>query len=90
TGHFRYREVSGDFDLHCSFTPTYREKYDHAGLMLRLSPEVWIKAGVEFFEGSYHAGVVVTRDWSDWSLVLMETPEAVHFRLARRGQTVEV
>lgn len=89
-GHFRYAEVTGDFDLSCTFTPDYREKYDHAGLMIRMSEELWIKAGVEFLEGEYLAGVVVTRDWSDWSVVPMETPETVSFKLTRRGETVEV
>jgi regulation of enolase protein 1 (concanavalin A-like superfamily) len=43
------------------------EQFDQAGLMLRAGPENWIKAGAEFADGALQIGVVVTRDYSDWS-----------------------
>ena len=44
-------------------------QYDQAGLMVRLSPECWLKTSVEYEDGiSSRLGCVVTnRGYSDWS-----------------------
>jgi hypothetical protein len=44
-------------------------QYDQAGLLVRLSPDCWLKTSVEFEpEGASRLGAVVTnRGWSDWS-----------------------
>ena len=37
-----------------------------------------------------HASVVVTRDWSDWSVVRLEKPSSIWFRMERQGATFEI
>ncbi len=68
-GHFFGMEVTGDFVMttHVSFDPVNR--YDQAGLMVRVSPECWLKTSVEFEPGSDSAlGAVVTNfGYADWS-----------------------
>ena len=68
-GHFLYMDVDGDFVMttHASFTPLHR--YDQAGLMVRVSPECWLKTSVEFEgESESSLGAVVTNfGYSDWS-----------------------
>lgn len=46
----------------------FTELYDQAGIMLMVSDEVWIKAGIELNDGVPHIGAVVTDTFSDWSL----------------------
>jgi regulation of enolase protein 1 (concanavalin A-like superfamily) len=46
----------------------FDELYDQAGLMLWVSNEQWIKAGVEVNDGVFCVGAVVTDGHSDWSL----------------------
>lgn len=68
-GHFLYAECSGDFQLstHVRFLPA--QQYDQAGLMVRVSPDEWLKTSVEYEpEGPARLGAVVTRaGYSDWS-----------------------
>jgi uncharacterized protein len=69
SGHFLYTETEGDFVLttHVKFSPLHQ--YDQAGLMVRLSPDCWLKTSVEFEpDGPSKLGVVVTNSgYSDWS-----------------------
>ncbi len=68
-GHFLYAEIDGDFVLETRVQFWPRHQYDQAGLMVRLSPECWLKTSVEF-EGEHPArlGAVVTNHgYSDWS-----------------------
>ncbi|MBL0159046.1 MAG: DUF1349 domain-containing protein [Bryobacterales bacterium] len=69
SGHFLGLEVNGDFVMttHVSFEPVHR--YDQAGLMVRVSPECWLKTSVEFEpDGASALGAVVTNfGYSDWS-----------------------
>ncbi len=88
-GHFYYREVEGDFTCDVTLRGDYRELYDHAGLMLRLDDKTWLKCGVELVYGVQQASAVVTREYSDWSVVtLPTTSRAVRLQLKRRGGTV--
>ena len=68
-GHFLHVEIAGDFVMttHVRFDPVHR--YDQAGLMVRVSPECWLKTSVEFEPGSDSAlGAVVTNfGYADWS-----------------------
>lgn len=90
-GHFYYQEVTGDFICNVTVRGAYRDLYDQAGLMLRLDEMNWLKCGIEFVDGVQQASAVVTRDYSDWSVVpLASNPEALQLRLERTGGTVEV
>lgn len=91
TGHFYYERVRGDFSAEVKFSGEYRDLYDQAGLMLRADEKTWIKGGVEYTNGQQNASVVVTRDFSDWSIVpLPGNPPALWLRVVRTGATVEV
>lgn len=49
------------------FTVDLSQQFDQAGVFLRVGPEHWIKAGVEYSDGVPQLGVVVTDGRSDWS-----------------------
>ncbi len=90
-GNFYYQEVTGDFTATVKITGQYEVLYDQAGLMLRLDEETWLKCGIEFVEGVQYASAVVTRKYSDWSVVsLPQNPSSLWVRLERKGGTVEV
>lgn len=90
-GHFYFQPVTGDFIADVHFSGQYRDLYDQAGLMARQDTTTWLKCGIEYVEGVQHASAVVTRDFSDWSVVpLPQNPPKVWFRLTRHGITLEV
>jgi regulation of enolase protein 1 (concanavalin A-like superfamily) len=91
TGHFYYETVHGDFIAEVKVSGQYVKLYDQAGLMVRQDETVWMKCGIEFFQGVQHASVVVTRDFSDWSVLpLPQGPESIWLRVIRIGPTLEV
>ena len=83
-GHFLFPPVDGRFVMttHVRFEPVHQ--YDQAGLMVRLSPDCWLKTSVEYEPGpTNRLGVVVTNTgYSDWST--QEVPERPHGHLAAR------
>ena len=69
----------------------YATLYDQAGLMVRVDETTWIKCGIEYVDGVQHVSAVVTRDFSDWSVVpLPSNPEAIWLRLTRTGSAIEI
>ena len=91
SGHFFYQEVAGDFQCDVVVRGAYASLYDQAGLMVRADETTWLKTGIEFVEGAQYASAVVTRDFSDWSVVpLAGSPPAIWLRLRRARETVEV
>jgi regulation of enolase protein 1 (concanavalin A-like superfamily) len=91
TGHFFYALRQGDFVAEVQVRGAYQDLYDQAGLMVRSDQAHWMKCGIEFVEGVQQASVVVTREYSDWSVVALEAnPPAVWLRVTRRAETVEV
>jgi regulation of enolase protein 1 (concanavalin A-like superfamily) len=90
-GHFYYRRVSGNFMAELKVSGKYRDLYDQAGLMVRLDELHWMKCGIEFVGGVQQASAVVTRDYSDWSVVpLPQNPPAIWLRVERQGDALEV
>jgi uncharacterized protein len=73
-GHFFYQTVSGDFAVETEFEGNYQALYDQAGLMIRVDETTWLKTGIEFVDGVQHISAVVTRDYSDWSVVKLSAP----------------
>ena len=58
------REVT----LSTSFTLRPRAQFDQAGIMIRVTSDVWVKAGIEFSDGQPRLSCVVTNaGFSDWS-----------------------
>lgn len=90
-GHVYYETVQGDFTAFVKVTGTYRDLYDQAGLMVRLDAAHWIKAGVEYVHGQPYMSVVVTNDFSVWSVApLPQTLPSVWLRLIRKAEAVEI
>jgi uncharacterized protein len=90
-GHFYYEVVSGNFVAEVKISGQYGALYDQAGLMVRLDETLWLKCGIEYMHGVQHASVVVTRDYSDWSVVpLSPNPASIFLHLKRAGGTIEV
>jgi regulation of enolase protein 1 (concanavalin A-like superfamily) len=88
-GHLLAAELGGDFRLETLVHGSPVHQYDQAGLMVRLSPQCWLKTSVEFEPGepSRLGAVVTNAGWSDWSTQGID-PEAgrqVAFRITRRG-----
>jgi uncharacterized protein len=91
SGHFFYRQLSGDFAVQVRVRGDYAFLYDQGGLMLRASDQYWLKCGIEYVEGVQYASVVVTNDFSDWSVtpLKMNLLEA-WFRVRRQDCSLEV
>lgn len=90
-GHFYYQPVTGDFTAQVKITGQYQVLYDQAGLMVRQDETTWLKTGIEFVEAVQNLSAVVTRDFSDWSVVpLWQPPESLWLRVQRRSEAIEV
>ena len=91
SGHAYLQKVTGDFDYTLTFSGQYRDLYDQAGLMLRVSDTLWLKAGIEYLEGVHQLSVVVTRDFSDWSVSPIRGPlESTTLKLSRRKEAITI
>jgi regulation of enolase protein 1 (concanavalin A-like superfamily) len=90
-GHFIYQTVTGDFSATLKFSGDYAKLYDQAGIMLRLDDQTWLKTGVELLDGVQQASAVMTRGFSDWSILpLPDSPSTIWFRVVRTGAMVDV
>ena len=60
--------AGAEASLTTAFTLTPRSQFDQAGVMVRISAQCWVKAGIEFTDGVPRLSCVVTNDgFSDWS-----------------------
>lgn len=87
-GHFLYAAIEGDFILTTTvrFYPVHQ--YDQAGVMVRISPDCWLKTSVEYEpEGPNRLGAVVTNHgYSDWSTQDFPADrQEVSLRIRREG-----
>jgi regulation of enolase protein 1 (concanavalin A-like superfamily) len=90
-GHFFYESVTGDFIVEAKISGEYQDLYDQAGIMVRLDEANWLKCGIEYVNGVQQVSAVVTRTYSDWSVVPMpENPPSLWVRVTRRSTAVEV
>jgi uncharacterized protein len=74
------------------FTANFSAQFDQAGIFVRASAERWVKAGVEFADGTPSVGAVVTDGRSDWSLAPVPTwaDARVLIRVSRSGDALTV
>lgn len=91
SGHFFFQPVSGDFSVQVRIRGDYASLYDQGGLMLRRSEEYWMKCGIEYVDGTQQASVVVTNEYSDWSVrPLVGNPKDAWFRVKKQECSLEV
>ena len=93
-GHLLHSLVEGDFRMETRVRFQGLHQYDQAGLMVRLSPDFWLKTSVEFEPSDSNGpevpnrlGVVVTRHgYSDWSTQdIHPAVQDFGFRVTRTG-----
>ena len=89
-GHFYYEERTGDFTIQAKIDANYQALYDQAGIMIRLNAANWIKAGVEYTDGSPHFSAVVTREFSDWSVLPASSAGPVWLRLTKLSTAIRI
>ena len=82
--------VAGDFTIQVKIDAKYEALYDQAGVMIRLDAANWIKAGVEYTDGSPHFSAVVTREFSDWSVLPATLTGPIWFRLTKLGSAIRI
>ncbi len=91
SGHFFYESVLGDFQIETEFSGKYEALYDQAGVMVRLDETVWLKTGIEYVHGVHYVSAVITRDFSDWSVLpFNDYPGSLRLRLKRKGGSVTI
>jgi uncharacterized protein len=90
-GHFYCERIAGNFEVETEFSGRYQSLYDQAGLMVRQDETTWLKTGIEFVNGVHYLSAVVTRDYSDWSVLpLYNYPGSLRLRLKREGGAVTI
>ena len=88
---FLYTTYGGEFEAKVKITGDYRERYDQAGMIIRIDHENYIKTGIEYVDGKYNLSAVVTHHTSDWSVITLD--RAVPFiwiKAVRRLDAVEI
>ncbi len=90
SGHFYFDSVVGDFSARVKIRGEYNSQYDQAGLMVRIDERTWLKCGIEYVDGQQFASAVVTRNYSDWSIVPLQNPPATWIQCERQGTTFAV
>jgi regulation of enolase protein 1 (concanavalin A-like superfamily) len=89
SGHYLFFEPEGDFVIETRVRSEFRNQYDQAGLMVRISPHCWIKTSTEFETAKTNrlGAVVTNHGYSDWST--QEVPKdftTCTYRITRVGQ----
>lgn len=88
---FYYAEYGGEFEAKVKITGDYKERFDQAGMMIRIDHENYIKTGIEFVDGKYNLSTVVTHHTSDWSVIALDRPvEHIWIKAVRRLDAVEI
>lgn len=74
------------------FVAAFSQQFDQAGVFLRAGQEHWVKAGVEFADGTPQLGAVVTDPRSDWSVAPVPDWDGklVTIRASRSGDAITV
>lgn len=91
TGHFLGTRVRGEFVATVEVKADFSAQYDHAGLMVRLDAERWVKACVERIDRAPVLSTVATHGVSDWSLTPYTVGEDwVEVSLTRRRDSLAV
>jgi hypothetical protein len=88
-GHLLYKPVEGNFIMTTKIAVNPAHQYDQAGLMVRISPNCWVKTSVEYetpHEPSRLGAVVTNNGYSDWSTQnVPNTTREYELRVKRTG-----
>lgn len=88
---FCYATYGGEFEVKVKISGDYKVRFDQSGLMLRIDPENYIKAGIEFVDGKYNLSTVVTHKTSDWSVIPLDKPVPfIWIKAVRRLDAIEI
>ncbi|AQX84573.1 DUF1349 domain-containing protein [Elizabethkingia sp. HX WHF] len=88
---FCYGVYGGEFEVKVKITGDYKERFDQAGLMLRIDKENYIKTGIEFVDGKYNISSVVTHKTSDWSMISLDKSlPYIWIKAVRKLDAVEI
>ena len=88
---FYYTTYGGEFEVKVKITGKCKQRFDQAGIMLRIDHENYIKAGIEYVDGKYNLSAVVTHHTSDWSVIELDKAiPYVWIKAVRRLDAVEV
>jgi regulation of enolase protein 1 (concanavalin A-like superfamily) len=89
-GHGLLADFPDESAVEVSFILDYREQFDQCGIFVVSDTEHWVKAGVEFCDGSPQLGAVVTAVKSDWSVAPVPTwfGKEVTVRASRSGDAI--
>lgn len=88
---FYYATYGGEFEAKIKVSGDYKNRFDQAGIMLRINHENYIKAGIEFVDGKYNLSAVVTHKTSDWSVIELDRPlSSIWIKAVRRLDAVEI
>jgi len=72
-------------------TGEYKSRFDQMGLMIRKDHKNWIKTGVEYVNGKINVSAVVTRKWSDWSVIeLDKKPNSIWLKILRIEDSIKI
>lgn len=91
--HFFYTKIAGDFEMQVKVTSHPVNKYDQAGLCIRIDAENWIKTSVEYIDNelSYLGAVVTNLGYSDWSTQPFNPKQrVVDYKIIKDGDDFEI
>ena len=91
-GHALLNNFPQNSAIEISWILDYDQQFDQAGLIAYHDENNWIKAGIEFADGSPQLGAVVTLGKSDWSVSPVSDwmKKEVFLRFSRSGDALTV
>lgn len=92
TGHGLLAPLPDGEAMELTFDANYEAQFDQAGMLLEADDEHWIKCGIEYADGVFGLGAVVTDGVSDWSTgsVAEWAGSPVTLRMSRSGDAVTI
>ena len=92
TGHGLLAPLPDGGAMELTFDANYEAQFDQAGMLLWSDEEHWIKCGIEYADGVFGLGAVVTDGVSDWSTGSVEewSGQPVTLRMSRSGDAVTI
>jgi uncharacterized protein len=90
-GHLYGQLIPGDLEIAVVVSGAFRGQYDQAGVMLRADERVWLKCGIELYNGRPRLSTVLTVGYSSWMTAdLPADITDLALSVSRRSEAVEV